>query len=88
MQRGIEEGMFVSLPKSETEDFLVEGKIKEKFDPNTADVKHRQQDQANSKINYAKEKEFLDGLTSKLDYFSLQKERHPYIRELRDYANQ
>ena len=38
------------------------------------------------KLNYAKQKSLLQGIDQKLNYFNLQKERHPYIKELRDYA--
>ena len=29
----------------------------------------------------------INGIDTKLNYFNLQKERHPYIRELREYAD-
>ena len=54
MQRGIEEGMFVSLPKSETEDFLVKDHIREKLQSSRADMNQTITDYAPHKINYAK----------------------------------
>ena len=84
MQKGIIDGLFESLPKCETEDFLKKDQIKGKG-AEQPDVEASNQNVA-QKLNYAKQKALLRGLNSKLDYFNLQKERHPYIKELREFA--
>ena len=85
MQKGIDTGLFMSLPKCETNDFLKTDQIKDRdFSYTGIEAGNETQKQ---KLNYAKQKALLHGLDAKLNYFSLQKERHPYIKELRDFAN-
>ena len=36
-------------------------------------------------MQYAKQRELLNNLDKKLDYHNLQKDRHPYINDLRSF---
>ena len=38
-------------------------------------------------MHYAKQRELLTNLDKKLDYRNLQKDRHPYINDLRSFMN-
>ena len=92
MQKGINKGLFMALPKAETSDFLAHGDIKEREYPspfasyNAGDANERRSASVTQKLNYAKQKSLLKGIDQKLNYFNLQRERHPYIKELRDFA--
>ena len=39
-------------------------------------------------MQYAKQRELISNLDKKLDYHNLQKDRHPYINELRSFMEE
>ena len=77
----------MSLPRCETNDFLNKDQIREKeFALQAQEIMPNATMSQTQKLNYAKQKALLQGIDIKLNYFNLQKERHPYIKELREYA--
>ena len=75
MKSGLQGGIIGTLPKEELKDFHPNQSIKQK------------KNQENF-LEYAKQRELLANLDKKLDYHNLQKDRHPYINELRSYMEE
>ena len=71
MKSGLKNCVLSSLSKEEMRDFMPKDGIKDKPSDHEAF------------LQYAKQREILSNIDKKLDYHAMQKDRHPYINDLR-----